>query len=68
MYVCMYVRYTYVRLLYSDDSHEHAGEEWRMLCRKGKSSVGDKDEYGSDSDKGRVFHVDYATTAKLHGT
>jgi len=39
-----------------------------MLCGEGKSSVGDKDEYGSDSDTGRVFHGDDATTAKLHGT
>jgi len=37
----------------------------RLLCHRGVLSWRHKDEYGSDSDTGRAFHVDNPTTAKL---
>jgi len=50
----------------SDDSDERPGEEAALPQRK-VLSWRQKDEYGSDSDTCRAFHVDNLTTAKLQG-
>ena len=48
----------------NNNSHKHAGEEFALSRRK-VFSWRQKDEYGSDSNTGKVFHEDKLTSAEL---